>query len=44
MKIFETGTCTIGIYDQKMLNNLLELDGDEEFVIYLAAIGKKKEQ
>jgi SagB-type dehydrogenase family enzyme len=40
----EAGTCAIGIYDQKMLDNLLELDGDEEFVIYLAAIGKKREQ
>lgn len=35
------GTCAIGIYDQKMIDELLELDGDEEFVIYLAAVGKK---
>ncbi|MFT8352565.1 SagB/ThcOx family dehydrogenase [Clostridium saccharoperbutylacetonicum] len=35
------GTCAIGIYDQKMVDELLELDGDEEFVIYLAAVGKK---
>ena len=38
------GTCAIGIYDQKMLDELLKLDGDEEFVIYLAAVGKKLEQ
>lgn len=37
------GTCAIGIYDQKMIDGLLELDGDEEFVIYLAAVGKKIE-
>lgn len=35
------GTCAIGIYDQKMIDNLLELDGKEEFVIYLASVGKK---
>ena len=37
------GTCAIGIYDQKMIDGLLELDGDEEFVVYLAAVGKKPE-
>lgn len=37
------GTCAIGIYDQKKIDELLELDGYDEFVIYLAAVGKKKE-
>jgi SagB-type dehydrogenase family enzyme len=36
------GTCAIGIYDQKAIDNLLGLDGDEEFIVYLAAVGKKK--
>ena len=36
------GTCAIGIYDQKMIDKLLELDGEDEFVIYLAAVGKKR--
>ncbi len=36
------GTCAIGIYDQKMLDGLLGLDGEEEFVVYLAAVGKKQ--
>lgn len=36
------GTCAIGIYDQEHIDRLLGLDGDEEFVIYLAAVGKKK--
>ncbi len=36
------GTCAIGIYDQKMIDEILELDGNEEFVIYLAAVGKKR--
>lgn len=37
------GTCAIGIYDQKMIDTLLKLDGEEEFVVYLAAVGKKRE-
>lgn len=37
----ESGTCAIGIYDQNMIDNLLKLDAKEEFVIYLAAVGKK---
>lgn len=37
------GTCAIGIYDQKMIDEILGLDGEEEFVIYLAAVGKKKQ-
>lgn len=39
----KAGACAIGIYDQKMIDTLLGLDGDEEFIIYLAAVGKKKE-
>jgi SagB-type dehydrogenase family enzyme len=35
------GTCAIGIYDQALVDQLLDLDGDGEFVIYLAAVGKK---
>lgn len=37
-----TGVCAIGIYDQEAVDNLLQLDGEEEFIIYLAAVGKKK--
>jgi SagB-type dehydrogenase family enzyme len=36
------GTCAIGIYDQKMIDKMLELDGEDEFIIYLAAVGKKR--
>jgi SagB-type dehydrogenase family enzyme len=39
-----SGTCAIGIYDQKMIDELLELDGEEEFAVYLAAVGKKLEK
>ena len=38
----EAGTCAIGIYDQKLIDEVLGLDGDEEFVLYLAAVGKKR--
>jgi SagB-type dehydrogenase family enzyme len=34
------GTCAIGAYDQEMLDALLRLDGEDEFVIYLAPVGK----
>lgn len=34
------GTCAIGIYDQKLIDDMLDLDGENEFVIYLAAVGK----
>jgi SagB-type dehydrogenase family enzyme len=34
------GTCAIGAYDQERMDKLLRLDGEEEFVIYLAPVGK----
>lgn len=34
------GTCTIGAYDQEYFDELLRLDGEEEFVIYSAPVGK----
>ncbi len=36
------GTCAILSYDQKGIDNLLSLDGQEEFVIYVAPVGKVK--
>lgn len=36
------GACAIGAYDDDVMNALLELDGEREFVIYIAAVGKKK--
>lgn len=38
----DMGVCAIGIYDQKVIDDLLLLDGEEEFIIYLAAVGKKR--
>jgi SagB-type dehydrogenase family enzyme len=34
------GTCAIAAYDQEALDRLLRLDGEEEFVVYLASVGK----
>lgn len=34
------GTCTVAAYDQQAMDALLGLDGNEEFVIYLAPVGK----
>ncbi|NMM62913.1 SagB/ThcOx family dehydrogenase [Clostridium sp. P21] len=36
------GTCAIASYMQKEMDKFLKLDGDEEFVIYLAPVGKCK--
>ncbi len=34
------GTCAIAAYDQEALDRLLRIDGEEEFTIYLAPVGK----
>jgi SagB-type dehydrogenase family enzyme len=36
-----SGTCAIAAFDDDSLNNLLELDGVEQFAIYLASFGKR---
>jgi SagB-type dehydrogenase family enzyme len=34
------GTCAIGAYNQGMMDELLGVDGEEEFTIYVAPVGK----
>ena len=34
------GTCAVGAYDQEKSDRLLGLDGQEEFVVYAAPVGK----
>jgi SagB-type dehydrogenase family enzyme len=34
------GTCAIAAYDQQKIDALLRLDGETEFIIYLAPVGK----
>ncbi len=36
------GTCAIAAYDQEELDELLGLDGEQEFAIYIASVGKVK--
>ncbi|MBN2687004.1 MAG: SagB/ThcOx family dehydrogenase [Deltaproteobacteria bacterium] len=36
-----TGTCAIAAYDQDAMDRLVNIDGEEEFVIYLAPVGKR---
>jgi len=33
-------TCAVAAYDQEAMDQLLRLDGEEEFVIYMASVGK----
>ncbi|MEI8172404.1 MAG: SagB/ThcOx family dehydrogenase [Deltaproteobacteria bacterium] len=35
------GTCSIAAYDQEAMDILLRIDGQDEFTIYLASVGKK---
>jgi SagB-type dehydrogenase family enzyme len=34
------GTCAIGAYSQEKMDSVLKVDGEEEFTIYLATVGK----
>ncbi len=34
------GTCAIAAYDQEEMDKLLEIDGEDEFTVYLASVGK----
>jgi len=36
------GVCAIGAFDDDKMNALLALDGEQQFVIYLAAVGRGK--
>jgi SagB-type dehydrogenase family enzyme len=37
------GVCGIAAYDDQAMNNLLGLDGVDQFLIYLATVGKKQQ-
>ncbi len=37
------GTCAIGAYDQGAMDKLIGVDGDDEFAIYVAPVGKLRE-
>jgi SagB-type dehydrogenase family enzyme len=35
------GTCAVGAYHQQLMDRLVRVDGEDEFVIYLAPVGKR---
>ncbi|WP_432664134.1 SagB/ThcOx family dehydrogenase [Wukongibacter baidiensis] len=37
----DSGVCAIAAYDDDVINDILDLDGKEEFVTYIASLGKK---
>ena len=39
----DCGVCAIGAFSDEAINRLLNLDGQNQFVVYLAAVGKRKE-
>lgn len=40
-ELIDCGTCAIAAYNQDKIDDLLKLDGEEEFIVYLAPVGKK---
>ncbi len=36
------GTCAMAAYDQEGIDNLLRIDGNDEFTIYIASVGRKR--
>ena len=42
--VIDCGTCAIGYYRQQKADQLVGVDGEEELVIYMAPVGKKKEE
>lgn len=37
----DSGVCAIAAFDDDKLNNILNLDGENQFVVYLATLGKQ---
>ena len=37
---WECGTCGIAAYDQAAVDALFRLDGEDEFIVYLAPVGR----
>ena len=38
----DAGTCAMAAYDQEEMDKLLRIDGQNEFTIYIAAVGRKR--
>lgn len=39
-EVIHAGTCAIAAYDQEAMDELIQVDGEEQFTIYLAPVGK----
>jgi len=39
-EVIEAGTCAIAAFDQEKMDQLLGIDGNDEFVFYMAPVGK----
>ena len=39
-EVIHAGTCAIAAYDQEAMDQLIQVDGQEQFTIYLAPVGK----
>jgi SagB-type dehydrogenase family enzyme len=39
--VLGSGVCAIGAFEDEPLNHALELDGETQFVIYMATVGKR---
>jgi SagB-type dehydrogenase family enzyme len=39
-EVIHAGTCAIAAYDQEAMDELLQVDGEEQFTVYLAPVGK----
>ena len=37
----DAGVCAIAAYNDDMVNKVLGVDGEKEFAIYIASLGKK---
>jgi len=35
------GACAVAAFDDEQLNAVIGLDGEEQFIIYVAALGKR---
>lgn len=40
----DAGTCAVGAYDQEKMDALIGVDGEEEFTVYIAPVGRIRSQ
>jgi len=40
-QVIGCGTCAIGAFDDELMNSVLGIDGEKQFVVYVATVGKR---